>query len=108
MLGIDEETTLELSPSVLLRSVPARDVYYAFDISTGDSFRLNTTSFWILEAIGRGIGWAALREQFLGNFEVAREQGISDLVDTVRQFLHDGIVRRPSHERDTNETQEAV
>ena len=94
MLELTRETRLALSPMILLRSVPSRDSYYAFDIGDGDQFRLNRTSYWILEAVGTGILWWELSARFLETFDVASADALHDLAQTVDQSLRDGITRR--------------
>jgi hypothetical protein len=94
MLELNPETVLTLSSSILLRSVPNRDSYFAFDVVGGDQFQLNRTSFWILEAIGRGIRWEELCSKFFETFDVEPGDGLFDLKHVVIQSIEDGIVRR--------------
>lgn len=96
MLALDAETRIALSPTILLRSLPEQGHFLAFDIAGGDHFRLNRTSFWILEAIGTGIRWADLLAQFLRTFGISYEEGEADLTVVVGQFLHEKVVRRLS------------
>lgn len=88
------ETRLALSSSILLRSLPSHDSYFAFDVAAGDQFRLNRTSFWILETIGCGVRWNDLLAQFLETFDVTPQQGREDLSDIVGLFYQERIVRR--------------
>ncbi len=94
MLELSAETKLTLSPTILLRSIPKRDSYFAFDFASGDQFNLNRTSYWILETIGTGILWQELADRFLDTYEVAREDGLRDLIEIVDQSLGGGIIRR--------------
>ncbi len=94
MLALEADTMLVLSPTVLLRSLPEQNWYFAFDVASGDQYRLNHTSFWILEAIGCGTSWAALRTRFLERFAVGVQEGTSDLAAIVAQFHEEKIIRR--------------
>ena len=65
MLALKSGETLTLELGIVLHSLPQQDWYYAFSVITGDQFRLNQTSFWVLEAISKGIEWVHLRGGFL-------------------------------------------
>lgn len=94
MLALGPGVILALTPDILLRSVPGQDIYYAFNVATGDHFRLNRTSYWILETIGDGIEWTELETRFLDSFDVPQYQGKADLETTIDQFLQERIIRR--------------
>lgn len=94
MLALGPETRLALSTSIVLRSLPAYGAYFAFDITTGDQFRLNRTSFWILETIGCGVTWGDLLAQFLDSFDVTPQRGHEELAAIIDQFCKERIVRR--------------
>ena len=85
---------LGLSPDILLRALAAQDLYYAFNIVTGDHFSLNQTSYWILENISDHVDWDELIAKFLDTFDVPPEQGRADLESIICQFLNEQIVRR--------------
>ena len=104
MLEMRDGDTLFLSDGVMLHSVPREDWYYAFSVVTGDQFRLNGPSFWILEAIGSGVTWHSLQEAFLGEYDVEADTGREDLANTVAEFIEQGLVGR----RADAEDQEAV
>lgn len=92
MLAMKPETRLVLSPNVLLHAVPSADWYGAFDVASGDHFRLNKTAYWVLETIGSGVKMGDLRDKFLERFDVDPLTGDIDLADVLRQFLDNGLV----------------
>lgn len=94
MLALETGVVLALAPDILIRSIPSHGIFYAFNVSTGDHFRLNRTSYWILQSIGEGIEWTELETRFLGTFEVAQEEAQTDLRDIVNKFLKEEILRR--------------
>src|SRR3990172_5653175 len=96
MLALDPKTILALSPDILLRSIPDQGWYFAFDVASGDEFRLNGTSFWILEAISTGVAWTDLLAEFLAGFDVDPEQGEADLRAATSRLCEEGVVRRLS------------
>lgn len=100
MLGLVPGTTLALVPDILLRSLPSQGVFYAFNVATGDHFRLNRSSYWILENIGDGVEFGELQSRFLDTFDVLPNQGIADLETIASQLFQERIVRRISIEEE--------
>ena len=94
MLALESSTVLALEQGVVLHSLPEQDHFFVFSVITGDEFKLNQTSFWVLEAIGESIEWDELKSSFLRAFDVAPQQGESDLRDIVSQFYDEKIIRR--------------
>ena len=97
MLALESNTVLALEQGIVLRSLPDQDSFYAFSVVTGDQFRLNQTSFWVLEAISNGIEWVHLKEGFLEAFEVSAEQGEADLRKLLDELYEQQIIRRQSN-----------
>ena len=91
---------LALEPGIVLHSLPNQDRFYAFSVISGNQFRLNRTSFWVLEKISTGIEWSKLRDYFLETFEVPSEQGESELKSLVDELCSQTIVRRNGDEKD--------
>jgi hypothetical protein len=82
---------------MVLHSLPDQGHFFAFSLTTGDEFHLNQTSFWVLEAIGEGIKWGQLKKSFLDSFDVAPQQGESDLLVILGEFKKGRIIRRQDH-----------
>jgi len=97
MLALKSGETLTLEPGIVLHSLPQQDWYYSFSVITGDQFRLNRTSFWVLEAISNGIEWTRLRDSFLAAFEVSAKQGEADLLKLVNEMYEQKIIGRQGH-----------
>ncbi len=97
MLALKSGETLTLEPGIVLHSLPQQDWYYSFSVITGDQFRLNRTSFWVLEAISNGIEWTRLRDSFLAAFEVSAKQGEADLLKLVNEMYEQKIIERQGH-----------
>ena len=102
MLAPRPGVNFELVPTLVLRAAGG-DLYYAFDVATGDHFRLNETSYWILETIGEGIAWEGLVRRFLDEFDVPAGPGIADLTEIIQEFHQQSIIREVP-----NEAQEAA
>ena len=100
MLALEDGDRLFLREGVMLHSVPRDAWYYAFSVVTGDQFRLNGPSFWILEAIGGDATWRSLRESFLDTYDVDAKTGREDLANTVAEFVEQGLVGRQADAED--------
>lgn len=94
MLELKPGVVLSLGPGIVLHSLADQDLFFAFNVVTGDQYRLNRTSFWVLEAIGEGIEWLHLKDAFLRTFEIAPEQGDVDLRDLINEFYQEEIIGR--------------
>jgi len=94
MLALKPETVLNLKPGIVLHSLPDQNWFHAFSVITGDQFRLNQTSYWVLETISNGIGWALLRDNFIKIFKVSAKQGEADLRKLVDELYKQKILRR--------------
>lgn len=97
MLALKPNETLALEDGIVLHSLPDQDWYYAFSVITGDQFRLNQTSFWVLETISNSIEWNHLKEGFLTAFEVSAKQGEADLRKLLDELYEQKIIGRQCH-----------
>jgi len=103
VLALKAGETLALKDGIVLHSLPDQDWYYAFSVITGGQFRLNRTSFWVLEAIGDGIEWVRLRGDFLAAFEVSAKQGEADLRKLINELHKEKIIGRQDHGEEKNQ-----
>jgi hypothetical protein len=94
MLALNPGTVLTLERGIVLHSLPGQNWFHAFSVVTGDQFRLNRTSFWVLEKIGDGIEWTRLRDAYLAAFEVSADMGEVDLQQLLEELHRQKIVRR--------------
>jgi len=98
MLALKSGVVLSLEPGIVLHSLPDQDWFYAFSVITGDQFRLNRTSFWVLENISGGIEWIRLRDDFLATFDISPQQGEVDLRELVSGFHKQRIIRKEARQ----------
>jgi hypothetical protein len=103
VLALKPGTFLALEPGIVLHSLPDHNWFYAFSVINGDQFRLNRTSFWVLEEINEGIDWTRLRNNYLGTFEVAPEQGEADLIQLLNEFHKQKVIRRRDNGKEENQ-----
>jgi hypothetical protein len=102
MLALKPGTLLVVEKGIVLHSLPDQNWFYAFSVITGDQYRLNRTSFWVLEEISQGVEWAYLKGSFLTTFEVSPEQGESDLLQLLNELYEDKLIRRQENGREKN------
>jgi hypothetical protein len=100
MLEIKPDTPIALTPSIVLHSLPSRNFYYAFDVESGEQYKLNMTSFWVLEKISARIEWSELKESFLNTFEVSPEQAQMDLIALINDLSNQHLVRSEENGKD--------
>ncbi|MDD5312205.1 MAG: PqqD family protein [Dehalococcoidia bacterium] len=94
MLELRPDTILTLAPQIVLHSIPDQEWYFAFNITTGDQFRLNRTSYWVLEQINGGVEYSTLMRSVLNIFEVPENQGSQDLKQLINKLIRQKIIRR--------------
>ena len=94
MLALKPETILNLEPGIVLHSLPDQNWFHAFSVITGDQFKLNRTSYWVLETISNGIDWVTLRDDFIKVFEISAKQGETDLRELVGDLYKQKIIGR--------------
>jgi hypothetical protein len=92
MLALKDDDIISLVPNIALYGDAKRNFFFAFNVITGEQFRLNSTSFWVIESITEGIKWAKLKESFFQKFDVEWEQGDKDLNSLARHLQRMGLV----------------
>ena len=65
MLALNAEIRFQLGEDILLQALPELDHYYAFNVKSGDNFKLNHTAHWVLGAIGGGVKYGDLLQNQL-------------------------------------------
>jgi hypothetical protein len=96
MLAIKPDARLSLAEGIMVQAIPELDHYYAFNIKRGDQFNLNYTAYWVLEAIGNGIGYQSLVDKFAQNFDLGSEKSREDLEEVIQFALESRIIKEIS------------
>lgn len=92
MLALKAHDTIALVPNIALHGDVDNNFFLAFNVITGEHFRLNCTSYWVLKSITEAIQWANLKKSFFQKFEVDRTQGNEDLDSLASQLLELNLV----------------
>lgn len=98
MLETSSSTMLTLSENVIIQALPEMDQYYAFNLESGNHFSLNNTAYWILEAIGKGITIAELKERFMEYFDLSPEMADKDISEVLQFAMENSIIKEADDE----------
>jgi len=79
---LDIDTELELHKNIVLRGIG--DKYWALDVSTGNQYRLNYVSFFVLELFRSPQTISQITEVVMKEYNVTRERVVEDC----RKVLH--------------------
>ena len=93
MLALNAEIRFQLGEDILLQALPELDHYYAFNVKSGDNFKLNHTAHWVLGAIGGGVKYGDLLQTFSQNFGTDIEIAKQDLMEVIEYALENKIIR---------------
>ena len=94
MLEINQSETFVLEENIFLQKIGELGKYWVFNIDTGEHYTLNETSYWILEQIAENLPVKNILKNFLGNFDVDKNQGKDDFREIINGFLTEGIIKR--------------
>jgi hypothetical protein len=83
-----------LAPNILIQKIEELGKYWVFDVETGEHYSLNETAFWILERLASEAEQSDVFEDFLSEFAVKEEDGLTDFEEAIKGFLEDGILQR--------------
>jgi hypothetical protein len=94
MLEIKENDALAFSDDIFLQKISELGKYWVFNISTGEHYSLNETSYWILEKIADKVPLQSILTSFLSSFDVGEDEGRSDFNDIINNFINEGVIQR--------------
>ena len=92
MLEINDKTIISLSDSIVLQSLPDLNMYYAFNIETGDHYKLNSSAYWLLEKVAQGYMPESLKQAFILEYGINSETAQKDIDDIMQFFLDNKII----------------
>jgi|GEM_PF-653206 hypothetical protein len=98
MLAIKPDVRLAQAEGIMVQAIPEIDHYYAFSIMGGDQFKLNYTAYWVLGAIGNGVNFQTLLDEFAQNFDLEEEKAKEDLAEVIQFALENNIIKEIDHE----------
>lgn len=93
MLALNTEIRFQLGEDILLQALPELDHYYAFNVKSGDNFKLNHTAHWALAAIGSGVNYLELLQGFSKRFDLDGKTAEQDLREVLQYALENKIIK---------------
>lgn len=84
-----------LERSIVLRGIG--DKYWALDISSGNQYRLNEVSHFILNLLRVQMSTDQVVEEILREYEVDRDQATADCSNVIRFAIEKNIIKEVSN-----------
>lgn len=88
---LDMNRPLLLEDSIVLRGLG--DKYWALNTSSGNQYRLNDVSYFILNLLRIQMSTAQLVDEILREYEVTREQAVIDCGKLLQFAIENAIVK---------------
>ena len=97
MLEIGSDNIFLLNRDIVLKAIGGEN-FYALDLSTGDHFKLNCTSYWILESLTTPMAFSFLQYEFGHHFCIPESQAAEDLYEVVMFAVNNNILKEVKDE----------
>lgn len=88
---LDMNQPLVLEDSVVLRAL--RDKYWALNTKSGNQYRLNGVSYFILNLLRVQMSATQVVEEILRDYSVDREQAVTDCCKVLQLAVENAIVK---------------
>ena len=88
---LDIETVLELHKNIVLRGIS--DKYWALDVSTGNQYKLNDVSFFILEFLRSPQTIVQIAEVVMNEYNVTHERVMEDCRKILQFAIENKIIK---------------
>ena len=92
MLEINDHTVFSLFDSIVMQALPDLDSFYAFNVETGEHYKLNSTAYWLLENIGQSKNYKALVQIFAREYDIDEATANKDIEDILHFGLDNNII----------------
>ena len=93
MLVLKPENRFALEDYILIQALPEADMYFAFNVKTGDHFKLNNTAHWVLDRIGVGVRLDELTADFSEEYGLERQSALKDVNEVIIYAIDNHIVK---------------
>jgi hypothetical protein len=88
---LDIDTVIELHKNIVLRGIG--DKYWALDVSTGNQYKLNEVSFFILEIFRKPHTTSKAIEVIMNEYNVTRERVVEDCRKILQFAVKNNIIK---------------
>ncbi|MFH0810123.1 MAG: PqqD family protein [Pseudomonadota bacterium] len=96
MLALTEEMSFLLGEDIVLQALPELDHYYAFNISSGDHYRLNASAYWILSMLREPKTFREMKDHLRAYYGIPENTAEEDLQAVIEQADSDQLIIRGS------------
>lgn len=98
-------TIYKLSADLVLRKIERPEKYWAFNVTEGEHYSLNKTSYWILSHFDGRSKAGDVYADFLDVYEVDEKEAQLDFQEIVENFIHEGLLEEGArHENQGKES----
>lgn len=88
---LDMNRLLLLEDSIVLRGIGEK--YWALNTSSGNQYRLNDVSYFILNLLRTQMSTTQVVDEILREYEVAREKAVTDCRSVLQFAIENAIVK---------------
>ena len=92
MLEINEHTVFSLFDSIVMQALPELESFYAFNVETGEHYKLNNTAYWLLENIGQNKNFKSLVQIFAREYNIDEATAKKDIENILQFGLDNNII----------------
>jgi hypothetical protein len=103
VLALTDKTSFTLREDIVLQALPELDHYYAFNISSGDQYRLNESAHRILSMLREPRTVPELKEHLSAYYDIAENTAEEDLQAIIEQAYADQLIARRSGDEEGEE-----
>lgn len=99
MLEINLQAKFRLNEEFVLHQIEELDKYWLFNIVTGDIFKLNDVSMFILQGLRECKSYESLVFDLLQQFDVEEDMVKYDILEILHKFLNKKIISQVEGEK---------
>jgi hypothetical protein len=92
MLEMNLQAKFKLNDEFVLHQIEELDKYWLFNIETGDIFKLNDVSMFILQGLREGKSFGSLVSRLLQQFDVMEDRAQKDVQKILLKFIDEKII----------------
>lgn len=92
MLEINPQARFKINEEFVLHQIEELDKYWLFNIVSGDIFKLNDVSMFILQGLREGKSYESLVSGLLQQFDVMEDRAQQDVKNILFKFLKEKII----------------
>jgi len=99
MLEINDHTVFSLFDSIVMQALPELDSFYAFNVETGEHYKLNSTAYWLLENMGQSNNIKSLVQIFAREYSIDEATAKKDIENILHFGLDNNIIFKKENGR---------